>query len=222
MLSIKLSRFSYCNIKRAAGRSGYPFLSSDILLSAGTGRPNAEMYSSRIAMEKGLVQIYTGDGKGKTTAALGLAMRAAGRGLSVFMVQFLKGRNYGEVESAKLLSDRFKVVPSGLDTFVKKGEASEEDLRLARRGLELARDALDSGEYDIVILDEVNVAVELGVLKTEDVLPLIDNRPVGVELVLTGRYAPPQFCEKADLITEMKNIRHCHDAGVGMREGIEY
>ena len=73
-----------------------------------------------------------------------------------------------------------------------------------------------------MILDEVNVAVELGVLKTEDVLPLIDNRPVGVELVLTGRYAPPQFCEKADLITEMKNIRHCHDAGVGMREGIEY
>jgi len=173
-------------------------------------------------MEKGIVQIYTGDGKGKTTAALGLAMRAAGRGLSVFMVQFLKGRNYGELESAKLLSDRFKVVQSGLDTFVKKGEASEEDLRLARRGLELARDALDSGEYDIVILDEVNVAVELGVLKTEDVLPLIDNRPDGVELVLTGRYAPPQFCEKADLITEMKNIRHCHDAGVGMREGIEY
>jgi cob(I)alamin adenosyltransferase len=173
-------------------------------------------------MEKGLVQVYTGDGKGKTTAALGLAMRAAGRGFSVFMVQFLKGRNYGELECAKRLSDRFKIVQSGLDTFVKKGEPTEEDLRLASRGLELARDAIQSGDYDVVILDEVNVAVELGVLETEDVLPLIDNRPAGVELVLTGRYAPPAFCERADLITEMKNIRHCYDAGVAMREGIEY
>lgn len=173
-------------------------------------------------MDKGLVQIYTGDGKGKTTAALGLAMRAAGRGLSVFMVQFLKGRNYGELESAKRLSDRLEIVQSGLDTFVKKGEPSEEDLRLARRGLELARDAIEGGEYDIVILDEVNVAVELGVLKAEDVLPLIDERPESVELVLTGRYAPPAFCERADLITEMKNVRHCYDAGVGMRKGIEY
>ena len=173
-------------------------------------------------MEKGLVQIYTGDGKGKTTAALGLAMRAAGRGFSVFMVQFLKGRQYGELESAKKLSDRFKIVQSGLDSFVKKGEPSEEDLRLAREGLELARDAIRSGGYDIVILDEVNVAVELGVLKVEDVLHLIDERPVGVELVLTGRYAPPEFCERADLITEMKNVKHCYDVGVEMREGIEY
>ena len=173
-------------------------------------------------MEKGLVQIYTGDGKGKTTAALGLAMRAAGRGLSVFMVQFLKGRQYGELESAKRLSDRFKIVQSGLDSFVKKGEPSEEDLRLAREGIELARDAVLGGGYDVVILDEVNVAVELGVLKVEDVLPLIDERPDGVELVLTGRYAPPEFCERADLITEMKNVKHCYDAGVEMREGIEY
>ena len=173
-------------------------------------------------MEKGLVQIYTGDGKGKTTAALGLAMRAAGRGLSVFMVQFLKGRRYGELESAKRLSDRFKIVQSGLDAFVKKGEPSEEDLRLAREGLGLAQDAIQSGGYDIVILDEINVAVELGVLKMEDVLQLIDERPDSVELVLTGRYAPPEFCERADLITEMKNIRHCYDAGVEMREGIEY
>lgn len=173
-------------------------------------------------MEKGLVQVYTGDGKGKTTAALGLAMRAAGRGLSVFMVQFLKGRKYGELDSAKRLSDRFKIVQSGIDTFVKKGEPGEEDLRLARRGLELARDAIQSGEYDIVILDEVNVAVELGVLKAEDVLPLIDERPAGVELVLTGRYAPPEFYERADIITEMKNVKHCYDAGVDMREGIEY
>jgi cob(I)alamin adenosyltransferase len=173
-------------------------------------------------MEKGLVQVYTGDGKGKTTSALGLAMRATGRGLSVYMVQFLKGREYGELESAKRLSDRFKIVQSGLDDFVKKGEPTEEDIRLARRGLDLAKDAIMSGEYDIVILDEVNVAVELGVLKAEDVLPLIDERPGSVELVLTGRYAPPEFCERADIITEMKNIRHCYEAGFEMREGIEY
>jgi cob(I)alamin adenosyltransferase len=173
-------------------------------------------------VEKGLVQIYTGDGKGKTTAALGLAMRAAGRGLSVFMIQFLKGRKYGELKSAERLSDRLTIVQSGLDSFVKKGEPGEEDLRLARRGLELAGEAIKSGDYDIVILDEVNVAVELGVLKTEDVLPLIEGRPGNVELVLTGRYAPPEFCERADLITEMKNVKHCYDAGVEMREGIEY
>ena len=173
-------------------------------------------------MENGFVQVYTGDGKGKTTAALGLALRAVGKGLSVFMVQFLKGRPYGEIESAKLPSPRFKVVQSGLDTFVKRGEPSDEDLRLAHRGLELAREAISSGEYDIVILDEVNVAVELGVLSVDDVLPLIEDRPEGVELVLTGQDAPEEFLKRADLVTEMKKIKHYYDEGVVMREGIEY
>lgn len=173
-------------------------------------------------MELGLVQVYTGDGKGKTTAAFGLAMRATGKGLKVFMVQFLKGRQYGELETARRLSDRLEVVQSGLDSFVKKGEPGEEDLRLAHHGLELARGAIMGGEYDIVMLDEVNVAIELGVLKVEEVLPLIDERPDGVELVLTGRYAPEEFCERADIITEMRNVRHCFDKGVPMREGIEF
>jgi len=173
-------------------------------------------------MEKGLVQVYTGDGKGKTTAALGLAMRAIGKGLKVFMVQFLKGRAYGEVATSKMLPDSFTLVQSGLDTFVKKDEPSAEDLALARQGLEQAREAMLSGDWDIVILDEVNVAVELGVLTVDEVLPLIDGRPQGVELVLTGRYAPPEFCQRADLITEMKKVKHCYDQGVGMREGIEF
>lgn len=173
-------------------------------------------------MELGLVQVYTGDGKGKTTAAVGLAMRAIGKNLQVFMVQFLKGRHYGELETARRLSDRFKIVQSGLDTFVKRGEPSQEDLRLAHRGLEIAREAIMSGDYDIVILDEVNVAVDLGVLTVEEVLPLIDDRPEGVELVLTGRGAPEEFLQRADLITEMKNVRHFYDKGVPMREGIEY
>jgi cob(I)alamin adenosyltransferase len=173
-------------------------------------------------MEKGLVQVYTGDGKGKTTAALGLSMRAAGKGLKVYMVQFLKGREYGEVETAKRLAPALTLVQSGLDTFVKKGEPTDEDLRLAHEGLELARGAIVGGEFDIVILDEVNVAIELGVLTVDEVLPLIDGRPEGVELVLTGRYAPEEFLERADYITEMRCVRHCYDNGVGMREGIEF
>jgi len=173
-------------------------------------------------LEKGLVQVYTGDGKGKTTAALGLALRAAGRGLKVFMVQFLKGRFYGELESAKRLADRITIVQSGLDSFVKKGEPTDEDIRLARRGLSLAEKAIRSGEYDIVILDEVNVAIELGVLSVDDVLPLVKDKPTGIELVLTGRYAPSEFLEIADLVTEMKCVKHYYDSGVKMREGIEY
>ena len=173
-------------------------------------------------MEQGLVQVYTGDGKGKTTAAIGLGIRAVGKGFKVFMVQFLKGRHYGEVETIKRLGDDFTLVQSGLDSFVKKGEPTAEDLRLAHEGLELARKAIMSGEYDIVILDEVNVAVELGVLTVDEVLPLVEGKPSTVELVLTGRYAPEEFCGKADLITEMKSVRHCYDKGVGMREGIEF
>lgn len=173
-------------------------------------------------MEQGLVQVYTGDGKGKTTAALGLAMRAAGKGLNVLMVQFLKGRSYGELESARKLAGNFEIIQSGLDSFVEKGEPSEEDLRLARQGLETARRAITGGQYDIVILDEVNVAVELGVLTVAEVLPLLDERPPGVEVVLTGRYAPREFCDRADILTEMKCVKHCYDRGVPMREGIEF
>ncbi len=173
-------------------------------------------------MEQGLIQVYTGDGKGKTTAALGLAMRAVGKGLRVCMVQFLKGREYGELVAAPRLGGDFVLTQAGLDTFVKKGEPSAEDVRLAREGLEEARRALTGGEYDIVIMDEINVAVELGVLTLDEVLPVIDSKPPTVELVLTGRYAPDEFYERADLITEMKNVRHCYDRGVPLREGIEY
>ena len=173
-------------------------------------------------MDQGLIQVYTGDGKGKTTAAFGLALRAAGKGLKVFIVQFLKGRPYGELESVKKLAPMITVVQSGLDSFVKKGEPSEEDMRLAHEGLALAREAILSGKYDIVVLDEVNVAVELGVLTVDEVVPLLDAKPAGVELVLTGRFAPDQFCDRADLITDMRCVRHCYDKGVPMREGIEF
>ncbi|MDD5749154.1 MAG: cob(I)yrinic acid a,c-diamide adenosyltransferase [Actinomycetota bacterium] len=173
-------------------------------------------------MEKGFVQVYTGDGKGKTTAALGLGMRAAGWGFNVFMVQFLKGRKYGEIEAAKKFPESFKIVQSGLDTFVKRGEPTEEDMRLAHNGIDIARKAIMSSKYDVVILDEINCAVDLGVIGVEEVIPLVDGKPESVELILTGRGAPEDFLDRADIITEMKNIRHCFDRGIKMRKGIEY
>lgn len=170
----------------------------------------------------GMVQVYTGNGKGKTTAALGLALRALGQGLSVYMVQFLKGREYGEIKMAESLGPRFHIVQSGRDEFVYKGEATEEDLRLARDGLELARKVINSGEYDVVILDEANVAVDLEVLSAEDFLELIRERPEGVEIVLTGRNAPGEFIEIADLVSEVDEVKHYYREGVEMRRGFEY
>lgn len=172
-------------------------------------------------MKKGFIQIYTGDGKGKTTAALGLALRAVGSGLSVLIVQFLKGREQGEIRAAEMM-DKLRIVQSGAEEFVNETNPSAEDVELARRGVAIARKALMSNEYDLVILDEVNIAVQLGIIGIQDVLTLIDCKPSPVELVLTGRGAPPEFIEKADLVTEMRNIKHYHDRGIESREGIEY
>jgi cob(I)alamin adenosyltransferase len=171
---------------------------------------------------KGTVQVYTGNGKGKTTAALGQALRACGHGLKVLMIQFMKGsKDYGEV----LIRDSvpgFTLVQSGLPTFVERGNPSEEDLRLAAEGLELARRAVRDQVCDMLILDEANVAVDYGVIKLEDVLAIIKQKPATMELIITGRYAPEEIVRVADLVTEMKEIRHHYADGLGMREGIEY
>jgi cob(I)alamin adenosyltransferase len=173
-------------------------------------------------MTTGYVQVYTGDGKGKTTAAMGLAFRAAGRGLRTFVAQFLKGRPTGEIEAAKKLAPLVVIEQFGREGFLtaKAGPAAE-DIALARAGLDRAREALASGSYDIVVLDEVNTAVHLKVLAEADVLDLIDRRPAAVELVLTGRRAPASFVERADLVTEMRAVKHYFDRGVQAREGIE-
>lgn len=173
-------------------------------------------------MTTGYVQVYTGDGKGKTTAAMGLAFRAAGRGLRTFVAQFLKGRPTGEIEAAKKLAPLVVIEQFGREGFLtaKAGPAAE-DVALARAGLDRARKALLSGAYDIVVLDEVNTAVHLKVLAEADVLDLIDRKPSAVELVLTGRRAPASFVERADLVTEMKAVKHYFDRGVPAREGIE-
>ncbi len=171
---------------------------------------------------RGTVQVYTGDGKGKTTASLGLALRAVGHGLAVYMIQFMKGsRNYGELISAEKLPG-FVIEQSGRDEFVDRDNPAPVDVEFARAGLEKARHALTGGGYDVVILDEINVALDFGLVSLEDVFALIDAKPDNVELVLTGRAAHPEIVKRADLVSEVLNIKHHYDAGVEAREGIEY
>lgn len=173
-------------------------------------------------LSKGTIQVYTGDGKGKTTAALGLTLRACGHGLKVLMIQFMKGsKNYGEVIIADEIPG-FTLIQSGLPTFVEKGNPSEEDLKLAKEGMEMARKAVADASCDILILDEVNVAVDYGLVGVKQVLEIVRQKPPEMEIILTGRYAPPEFMEIADLVTEMKEIKHHYMSGLGMREGIEY
>ncbi len=173
-------------------------------------------------LSTGTVQVYTGNGKGKTTAALGLALRACGHGLRVLMIQFMKGsKNYGELLAAESVPG-LQIVQKGLSTFVEKGNPSEEDLKLAREGMKLAWETIENKSCDILILDEINVAVDYGLVRVEDVLELIKKKPKEMELVLTGRYAPKEFVEVADLVTDMQEIKHHYQMGLKMREGIEY
>ncbi len=169
----------------------------------------------------GLVQVYTGDGKGKTTAALGLALRAAGHGLRTYIGQFLKGRPTGELKAAKLLEPYLTIEQFGEADFVlTRGDPRQ--AALARRGLQRIRQILASGEYDIVVLEEINVALELELIPLEDVLALMEERPSEVELVLTGRGAPQELISRADLVTEMVAIKHPYQRGVKARLGIEF
>ncbi|NOY22356.1 MAG: cob(I)yrinic acid a,c-diamide adenosyltransferase [Acidobacteria bacterium] len=170
-------------------------------------------------MSPGLVQVYTGNGKGKTTAALGLAVRAAGRGFSIFIGQFMKGVQYGELAIEKFTDGLVRIRQFGTDSLVHT--ADENDRRKARAGLETCRKAIQSGNFDICVLDEVNIAIHMGLLNVKSVVEIVKNRPQGVELILTGRYAPEEILELADLITEMKEIRHPYQKGIPAREGIE-
>ena len=173
-------------------------------------------------LERGLTQVYTGDGKGKTSAALGLALRAVGRGLKVYVIQFIKGGfDYGELHIVGDLP-RIELVAYGTGKFIDKGSPDDEDIVQARKALEHAREILYGGEHDVVILDEVNVAITFGLVQAEDVLTLIKEKPGNVELVLTGRGAPDKIIEAADLVTEMREIKHPFNAGVKARKGIEY
>ena len=176
-----------------------------------------------MGLQKGLVQVYTGDGKGKTTAALGLALRAVGRGFRVVMIQFLKGdRETGELSMARRLSPSLVIKPMGRNGFVDRANPSAQDIGLAQEALREARRILDERVCDLLILDEVNVAASLGLVDERAVLKLMDGKPRDIELVLTGRDAPASFIEKADLATTMECTKHYFTKGEAARVGIEF
>ena len=178
--------------------------------------------SSSEPLGRGLVQIFTGDGKGKTSAAIGAVIRALGHGLRVYIAFFMKGDYpYGE---CSILSQLPNVTMENFGTrdFVDPKNIKPEEKGQARRGLAAARRAILSGSYDLVVLDEVNLAVAWNLLELGDVLKLIEEKPVGVELILTGRRADSELVKSADLVTEMLKIKHPYDKGVAGREGIEY
>lgn len=173
-------------------------------------------------LERGLVQVYTGNGKGKTSAAFGLALRAVGRGLRVFIVQFIKGGfDYGELYVVDKLPN-LTLKAFGQGKFVTEKPPGKEDIALAGQALALAEETIKGGRYDVVILDEVNVALSLKLISLEKVLRLIKEKPKHVELVLTGRDAPEEIIEAADLVTEMREIKHPYKKGLPARKGIEY
>lgn len=175
-----------------------------------------------MTLERGMIQVYTGDGKGKTTASLGLALRAAGRKLKVCMVQFMKGGGlYGEHLAAEQLFPYLTIHQTGRDGWVTKGNPDPEDIRQAREALTLARLALAGGDYDLVILDEINGAVWFGLVEVEEVLALMAAKPPTVELVLTGRSADERVIAAADLVTEMREVKHYYQHGIQARIGIE-
>ena len=169
---------------------------------------------------QGYVQVYTGDGKGKTTAALGLALRAAGAGLKVFIGQFIKSAPYSEIKALERFSDLISINQFGRGCFI-RGKPCQADIDMARQALEAIGSALRSGEYDVVIADEANVAFGCKLISEQDLVALIDLRPPHVELVLTGRNSPAAVIERADLVTEMKAVKHYYDKGILAREGIE-
>lgn len=172
-------------------------------------------------LERGCVQVYTGNGKGKTTAALGLALRAVGRGLKVCMFQFIKGGGqYGEHLAAEKLAPLLTIIQTGRPGWVNTRDITE-DRRTAQEALVQARELLTSGEYDLFICDEINGSVGFGLIDVEQVLELIGSKPEKTELVLTGRNVHERVIEVADLVTEMREIKHYYKAGVPARTGIE-
>ena len=173
-----------------------------------------------MTFKKGYTQIYTGDGKGKTTAALGLALRAAGAGLNVYIAQFMKSGDYSEIKALSRLADQITVKQFGLGRFI-KGKPSPEDRVAAQKGLNAIRSALDSGNYQVVIMEEGNVAAMCGLFSVDDILAIMTQKPDDVELVITGRGADARVIDKADLVTEMNAVKHYYQAGVAARTGIE-
>lgn len=170
---------------------------------------------------KGYVQNYTGDGKGKTTAALGLAIRAAGHEMKTFFGQFMKGMHYSELTALERIP-LITVAQFGSDCCIRKEDVTPMHIAQAKEGLTRSMAAILSGKYDIVVLDEINVTVWFGLLSVSEVMPVFSMRPGHLELILTGRRAPQAFLDQADLVTEFIKVRHYYDKGIPARKGIEY
>ncbi len=173
-------------------------------------------------LTKGYIQIYTGNGKGKTTAAIGQAVRASGFGLKTYIVQFMKEFPYSELNSLKYLKNWITIEQFGGDDFVyKKQLPDSEEISKAKMGLNSAKDKMLSKEYDLIILDEINVAIYFKLFKTSEIIDFIKQKPADVELILTGRYCPDELIEAADLVTEMREVKHYYQTGVTSRKGME-
>ena len=171
---------------------------------------------------KGYIHVYTGNGKGKTTAALGLALRAAGHGFKTYFCQFLKGQDYGELSAIRKLSPLITIEQFGRKGFIHVTEnPDQEDIDRARKGLERCTRMMESQKYRIIVLDEVNVAVHFHLFSENDIHDFLDKKPDEMEVILTGRYAPESFIQRADLVTEMKEIKHYFKKGIQARTGIE-
>ncbi len=177
--------------------------------------------------QHGYIQVYTGNGKGKTTASLGLAMRALGREWKVLIIMFTKGGNdYGELNSFRELStkisDNLTIIQAGLDRIVYKNNKSQKDIDAIKEGWSFAKNAIKNNEYQLIILDEANIAIDLGILDIDEVVETLKNKPDETEIVLTGRNAHPKIIELAHLVSNIEPVKHYWDTGIAARKGIEY
>lgn len=177
--------------------------------------------------ERGYIQVYTGDGKGKTTASLGLTMRALGRGWNVLLIMFTKGgSNYGELYSFKeltqTLTNKLEIVQAGIDRIVYSSNLNKNDQIEIEKGWEIAKASAKSREYQLIILDEINIAIDLGLIKLEEVKDFLLNKPLELEIVMTGRRAHPEIIEIAHLVSEIRPVKHYWNVGIPAREGIEF
>lgn len=174
-------------------------------------------------LDQGLISIFTGDGKGKTTAAIGAVVRAAGHGLRAFIIYFMKGKDYIHGENIILSKlPNVSLASFGHEGWVDKENIKPEHKEQAGLALAAARKAVNSGEYDIIVLDEINIAINYGLIELDEVIRLLNDKPKHVELILTGRYADPKLVQMADLVTEMQMIKHPYTQGIKARKGIDY
>nr|WP_156204657.1 cob(I)yrinic acid a,c-diamide adenosyltransferase [Candidatus Syntrophocurvum alkaliphilum] len=172
--------------------------------------------------KQGIVLLITGNGKGKTTAAFGQALRAIGQNYRVCIIQFMKGREYGEIRAAKEYLPNLQLFQYGLDSFVMRDNPASVDVELAEEGFEKAKEVIGSNEFDMVILDEINVVVDFGLVDEDEVLELVKTKPPELDLILTGRYASDELIKNANTVSEIKEVKHHYNNGIKDRAGIEY